>query len=80
MLGSTAKAGHPWAHGDGKGDRGEGGMAELAGEGVRAREHTGEAVGHSKKRLDWNSNTPKCSLKARSVSGSHELLQKGIHK
>lgn len=49
VLGFTAKAGHPWAHGDGKGDRGEGGMAELAGEGVKAREHTGEAVGHSKK-------------------------------
>ena len=39
---------HPGARDDGEGNRGKSGMADLAREGVKARENTGEAVGHSK--------------------------------
>lgn len=48
--GFTAKAGPPQAsraRDDGEGNRGEGGAADLAREGVKAREHTGKAGGHS---------------------------------
>ena len=39
---------HPGARDDGEGNRGKSGMAALAREAVKARENSGEAVGHSK--------------------------------
>lgn len=40
---------HPGTRDNGEGNRGKGGVADLAREGVKAREHTGKAGGHSKK-------------------------------
>lgn len=81
--GFTAKAGPPQAsraRDDGEENRGEGGATDLAREGIKAREHTGKAGGHSKKTgLEFKLQSV-LHLKATSTSGSYELLQKGIHK
>lgn len=69
---------HPWTNGDGKGDRGEGGMTYFAREGVKARE---QAVSHNKKAgLEFKHSKVFFAFEGQISFRENELLHKGIPK